>query len=91
MAIQVDKFDFDSMPVMDHDATATGYSTPAGRERQQVQGGLINSTLDITGPSYPLLKPAVLITLSLTLSSWHYSETENTRVIWVAHLIKAVF
>lgn len=39
-----------------------------------------------TGPSYPLLKPAVLITLSLTLSSWLYSETENTRVIWVPQL-----
>ncbi|RXN34628.1 trafficking particle complex subunit 9 isoform X2 [Labeo rohita] len=47
MAIQVDKFDFDSMPVMDHDALRLATVRQQEEKRQQVQGGLINSTLDI--------------------------------------------
>ncbi len=60
----------------------------ASRKRRDSRSREVSSTArwTSTGPSYPLLKPAVLITLSLTLSSWHYSETENTRVIWVAQL-----
>ncbi|XP_059365102.1 trafficking protein particle complex subunit 9 isoform X1 [Carassius carassius] len=47
MAIQVDKFDFDSMPVTDHDALRLATVRQQEEKRQQVQGGLINSTLDI--------------------------------------------
>uniref|UniRef100_A0A8C1GXX3 Trafficking protein particle complex 9 n=1 Tax=Cyprinus carpio TaxID=7962 RepID=A0A8C1GXX3_CYPCA len=47
MAIQVDKFDFDSIPVMDHDALRLATVRQQEEKRQQVQGGLINSTLDI--------------------------------------------
>uniref|UniRef100_A0A673KC59 Trafficking protein particle complex 9 n=1 Tax=Sinocyclocheilus rhinocerous TaxID=307959 RepID=A0A673KC59_9TELE len=47
MAIQVDKFDFDSMPVIDHDALRLATVRQQEEKRQQVQGGLINSTLDI--------------------------------------------
>uniref|UniRef100_A0A671KJ46 Trafficking protein particle complex subunit 9-like n=1 Tax=Sinocyclocheilus anshuiensis TaxID=1608454 RepID=A0A671KJ46_9TELE len=47
MAIQVDKFDFDSMPVIDHDALRLAIVRQQEEKRQQVQGGLINSTLDI--------------------------------------------
>ncbi len=63
----------------------------ASRKRRDSRSREVSSTArwTSTGPSYPLLKPAVLITLSLTLSSWHYSETENTRVIWVAQLNKS--
>ncbi len=63
----------------------------ASRKRRDSRFREVSSTArwTSTGPSYPLLKPAVLITLSLTLSSWHYSETENTRVIWVAQLNKS--
>uniref|UniRef100_A0A8C1MH91 Trafficking protein particle complex 9 n=1 Tax=Cyprinus carpio TaxID=7962 RepID=A0A8C1MH91_CYPCA len=47
MAIQVDKLDFDSMPVTDHDALRQATVRQQEEKRQQVQGGLINSTLDI--------------------------------------------
>uniref|UniRef100_A0A673FI71 Trafficking protein particle complex subunit 9-like n=1 Tax=Sinocyclocheilus rhinocerous TaxID=307959 RepID=A0A673FI71_9TELE len=47
MAIQVDKFDFDSMPVTDHDALRQATVRQQEEKRQQVHGGLINSTLDI--------------------------------------------
>ncbi|XP_051948272.1 trafficking protein particle complex subunit 9-like [Xyrauchen texanus] len=47
MAIQVDKFDFDSMPVTDHDALQLAIVRQQEEKRQQVLGGLINSTLDI--------------------------------------------
>ncbi|XP_051526754.1 trafficking protein particle complex subunit 9-like isoform X2 [Myxocyprinus asiaticus] len=47
MAIQVDKFDFDSMPVTDHDALWLATVRQQEEKRQQVQGGFINSTLDI--------------------------------------------
>lgn len=63
----------------------------ASRKRRESRSREDSSTArwTSTGPSYPLLKPAVLITLSLTLSSWHYCETENTRVIWVTQLNKS--
>ncbi|KAI7798554.1 putative trafficking protein particle complex subunit 9 [Triplophysa rosa] len=47
MAIQVDKFDFDSVPVMDHDALQQVPARQQEEKRQEVQGGLINRTLDI--------------------------------------------
>lgn len=47
MAIQVDKFDFDSVPVTDHDALRQTTARQQEEKRQEVQGGLINSTLDI--------------------------------------------
>ncbi|XP_051991996.1 trafficking protein particle complex subunit 9-like isoform X2 [Xyrauchen texanus] len=47
MAIQVDKFDFESMPVTDHDAMRLATVRQQEEKRKLVQGGLINSTLDI--------------------------------------------
>uniref|UniRef100_A0A671M662 Trafficking protein particle complex subunit 9-like n=1 Tax=Sinocyclocheilus anshuiensis TaxID=1608454 RepID=A0A671M662_9TELE len=47
MAIQVDKFDFDSMPVTDHDALRQATVRQQEEKRQQVHGGLLSSTLDI--------------------------------------------
>lgn len=79
MAIQVDKFDFDSMPVTDHDALRLATVRQQEEKRQQVQGGLINSTLDIHWTI-----------ISFTESSCPhnpYSATEAehiwARVVWV--------
>uniref|UniRef100_W5LNM2 Trafficking protein particle complex subunit 9 n=1 Tax=Astyanax mexicanus TaxID=7994 RepID=W5LNM2_ASTMX len=47
MAIQVDKFDFESLPMPSHDAVRQSTVYQQEEERQQVQGGQINSTLDL--------------------------------------------
>ncbi|KAI5100868.1 trafficking protein particle complex subunit 9 isoform X1, partial [Silurus meridionalis] len=47
MAIQVDKIDFESLPVPSHDAVQQSSVYEREEEKQQVQGGHINSTLQL--------------------------------------------
>ncbi|XP_047675211.1 trafficking protein particle complex subunit 9 isoform X5 [Tachysurus fulvidraco] len=47
MAIQVDKFDFESLPLPSHDAMQQSSVHEREEEKQQVQGGHINSTLQL--------------------------------------------
>ncbi|XP_035377781.1 trafficking protein particle complex subunit 9 isoform X1 [Electrophorus electricus] len=47
MAIQVDRFDFESLSVPSHDAVRQGSAYEQEEERQQLQGGLISRTLDL--------------------------------------------
>ncbi|KAK3558871.1 hypothetical protein QTP86_032186, partial [Hemibagrus guttatus] len=47
MAIQVDKFDFESLPLPSHDAVHQSSVYEREEEKQQVQGGHINSTLQL--------------------------------------------
>ncbi|XP_062874344.1 trafficking protein particle complex subunit 9 [Trichomycterus rosablanca] len=48
MAIQVDKFDFESLPAVSHDAMRqSGVYQREEEEKQQVQGGYINNTLQL--------------------------------------------
>ena len=47
MAIQVDKFDFESLPMPSHDALRQSSLYQQEEERQQAHGGQINSTLDL--------------------------------------------
>uniref|UniRef100_A0AAR2JLH1 Trafficking protein particle complex 9 n=1 Tax=Pygocentrus nattereri TaxID=42514 RepID=A0AAR2JLH1_PYGNA len=47
MAIQVDKFDFESLPMPSHDVLRQSSLYQQEEERQQAHGGQINSTLDL--------------------------------------------
>lgn len=47
MAIQVDKFDFESLPMPSHDAMPQSSVYEREEEKQQLHGGHINNTLQL--------------------------------------------
>ncbi|GAA6089022.1 trafficking protein particle complex subunit 9 isoform X1 [Tachysurus ichikawai] len=65
MAIQVDKFDFESLPLPSHDAMQQSSVYEREEEKQQVQGGHINSTLQLRWTIISLTNTALTLHNSL--------------------------